>query len=160
LAISLLVLISAVTGILLGWKKQSDWLQPGTERGVDGTLDEWQSLDRLANTATIAFTEAVGAEANSTIDRMDVRPGKNSVKVRFEHEDYEVQVDGISGAVLHVGQRNADWIERIHDGSIISEYFKLVSMNMVGFGLLIMTLTGLWLYYGPKRYRAYRRQAK
>ena len=56
-----------------------------------------------------------------------------------------------------MGQRNADWIERVHDGSIVSEAFKLGSMNALGLGLLFMTLSGAWLYFGPRRIRARRR---
>lgn len=159
LALSVLVIVSAVTGVLLGYKKQSDWLQPGTARGAEGALADWRPLYKLEAVARQAIVEA-GVHADDddpdvelTLDRMDVRPAKNVVKVRFEEGDWEVQVDGITGAVLTVGQRNADWIERIHDGSIVSEGFKLVSMNTVGLGLLAMVGSGLWLWYGPRRVR-------
>ncbi len=155
---AILLLISAITGLLLGWKKQSDWLQPGTQKGQKGELADWKSIAELSEAAIIAFRQNAGPEANAEVDRMDVRPEKNVVKVRFEYEDYEVQVDGITGAVLNVGKRNADWIERIHDGSIVSDMFKLISMNVLSIGVFIMAITGLWLYFGPKRYRAQRRR--
>ncbi len=157
LGLAVLLLVSAVTGLLLGWKKQSTWLQPATHKGSAGQLADWRPVDELASAATLAFVAHVGADVDATIDRMDVRPSKNSVKVRFEHEDYEVQVDGISAEILHIGKRNADWIERIHDGSIVSDTFKLVSMNVLSIGLVFLIATGTWLYYGPKRYRASRR---
>ena len=157
LGLALLVLVSAVTGVLLGWKKQSDWLQPSTQRGSAGALTEWQSLAVLEAAAVGAFRQNTPAGAPAEVDRMDVRPGKNTVKVRFAYEDYEVQVDGVTAEVLSVGQRNADWIERIHDGSIVSEAFKLASMNVLGLGLLVMTASGAWLYFGPRRIRAQRR---
>jgi uncharacterized iron-regulated membrane protein len=155
---AILLLISAITGLLLGWKKQVDWLQPGTQRGEAGELVDWKPISELSEAAVIAFRQNAGPDANAEVDRMDVRPSKNVVKVRFEYEDYEVQVDGITGKVLNVGNRNADWIERIHDGSIVSDLFKLISMNLLSFGVFIMTITGLWLYFGPKRYRAQRRR--
>ena len=155
---AVLLLISAITGLLLGWKKQSDWLQPGTERGQKGELADWKPISELSYAAVIAFRQNAGPDANAEVDRMDVRPGKNVVKVRFEHDDYEVQVDGITGEVLNVGMRNADWIERFHDGSIVSDLFKLISMNVLSFGVFFLSITGLWLYFGPKRYRAQRRR--
>ena len=157
LGLGALLLVSAVTGVLLGWKKQSDWLQPPTQRGTEGTLAEWAALDVIEAAAVDAFRQNAPRDAPADVDRMDVRPGKNTVKVRFEHGDYEVQVDGITAEVLSVGKRNADWIERIHDGSIVSQGFKLASMNVLGIGLLVMTATGAWLWYGPRRMRARRR---
>ncbi len=153
LALAVLVTVSAVTGVLLGWKKQVDWLQPPTAKGSAGELSEWRSLEELRTAAQVAFRQNAPAGASDEVDRMDVRPSKNSVKVLFAEGDWEVQVDGISGEVKSVARRNADWIERIHDGSIVSEAFKLASMNVLGLGLIILVVSGLWLYFGPKRIR-------
>ncbi len=153
LLLAALVLVSAVTGVLLGWKKQSEWLQPGTQRGSPGELSAWLPLADLEASAKTALAAELGPHADLTVDRMDVRPDVSTVKVRFERGDWEAQIDGITGRVLNLGQRNADWIERIHDGSIVSEAFKLGSMNVLGFGLLLMLASGLWLWYGPKRIR-------
>src|SRR5690606_1333075 len=88
--------------------------------------------------------------SNQHIDRLDVRPKKGLVKVLFQPDDWDVQLELSNGKVLSIAQRNADWIEKLHDGSIISEGFKLFSMNFLRFGLLILSLTGLLLWYGPK----------
>ena len=157
LGLALLLLVSAVTGLLLGWKKQSEWLQPVTQRGTAGAFEAWLPMSVLADSATAAFAKTAGADTGPEIDRMDARPGKNTVKVRFAHDDYEVQVDAITGRVLNVGKRNADWIERIHDGSIVSQPFKLVSMNALSVGLVLLIASGTWLWYGPRRYRKVRR---
>ena len=158
LGLGALLLVSALTGALLGWKKQSAWLQPPTQRGTEGTLGEWRSLEDLRAVAVLAFRQNAPRDAPTEVSRMDVRPGRNTVKVRFAYGDYEVQVDGITAEVLSVGRRNADWIERIHDGSIVSEGFKLASMNALGVGLAALTATGAWLYWGPRRMRARRRR--
>ena len=39
-----------------------------------------------------------------------------------------------------------------------SDLFKLISMNGLGIGLLVLMLTGLWLWYGPRRYRRLKRR--
>lgn len=157
IGLAVLVLVSAVTGVLLGWKKQVNWLQPPTAKGTAGELEDWRTLGDLRSIAQEAFRQNAPPGSPDAVDRMDVRPGKNSVKVLFEFDDYEIQLDGVSGEVLSVAQRNADWIERIHDGSIVSEAFKVLSMNVLGVGLAVMVVTGAWLYFGPRRIRARRR---
>jgi hypothetical protein len=90
---------------------------------------------------------------SNAVDRLDVRPDKGIVKVLMKHGYWEVQVDGASARVLSVAQRHADWIEHIHDGSIVNEIFKVSYTNILGFGLLILSVTGLYLWYGPKAVR-------
>ena len=48
------------------------------------------------------------------------------------------------------------FIERIHDGSIIEFYFsqtdisKWVYSTLIGLGLIALSLSGFFLWYGPK----------
>ena len=79
------------------------------------------------------------------------------VKVLFEKGNWEVQIDGTSGEVKSIAKRYSDWIESLHDGSIISDGFKLVSMNVLGIGVLILMSSGIWLWYGPKVIREMKR---
>lgn len=149
-----LVVISSGTGILLGWKKNSETLQPPTQQGEAATLADWRPLEQLAGAARVALADELGPAAATglVLDRFDVRPDKGVVKVLFTG-DWEVQVDGATAQVLSVARRHSDWIERIHDGSIISDGFKLVAMNILGLGLLGLSATGFWMWYGPKRLR-------
>lgn len=148
-----LALISAFTGLLLAWKKQSALLQPPTLKGAGGELIEWRPLAELAETARQVFVAKYPDQKDNNIDRIDVRPSKGIVKVLFEKGWWEVQVDGVTGEALSISKRHSDWIEALHDGSIISEGFKLLSMNILGFGLLFLLITGFFLWYGPKRLR-------
>lgn len=152
IVVSLLVIISASTGILLALKKEVNTLQPPTQKGISNDLSDWKPIHQLAEIAQEALAEET-MDISTSIDRVDVRPSKGIVKVLFEEAWWEVQVDGKSGEVLSIAKRHSDWIEALHDGSIISNGFKLISMNFLGFGLLLMVITGLWLWYGPKRYR-------
>lgn len=147
----------AVTGGLLGWKKHSD-LMPDTQRGTATELTQWKPLSELARHATAGLYDATGRL--SEIDRMDVRPGKGIVKVLFEDDELEVQVDGQTGAVLSVGRRHSDWIERLHDGSVVDDWlgiphglFKVFYNTLMGAALVVFTVTGFWLWYGPRRMR-------
>lgn len=149
----IIVVVSAITGILLSYKKQVDWIQPPTQKGTAKSLSEWLPLDQLGEKALIAFQAAQPTEQNPKIDRIDVRPSKGIAKVLLKDNWWEVQINGQTGDILSIQKRHSDWIEAIHDGSIISEIFKLISMNILGFGLLLLSMTGLWLWYGPKYFR-------
>ena len=155
--LALFLLISAGTGLLLGWKKDADWIQPPTRKGPTKALAAWLPLEQLASAAEAGLYAAQPAEAGNVVDRLDVRPGKGIVKVLFAENNWEVQVDGGTGAVLSVAKRHSDWIESLHDGSIVSDGFKLVSMNVLGIGLVLMIATGIWLWYGPKVVRRLKR---
>ncbi len=151
LSLAILLFISALTGVLLALKKEVELIQPSTQKGNSTALSNWQSLDVLAEKASQALYQAQPDQQGNPIDRLDVRPTKGIVKVLFENWQWEVQIDGQSGEVLSVAKRYSDWIEALHDGSIISDGFKLVSMNFLGIGIVFLICTGLWLWYGPKR---------
>jgi uncharacterized iron-regulated membrane protein len=151
ISISLLVFISAVTGVFLGWKKNFDILQPPTQKGVSLNMEDWKSADQLAQAALVSV-DSLGLNAEN-IDRIEYRPTKGIAKVIFDTGSWEAQIDATTLEVLSVAKRNSDWIEKIHDGSIISEFFKVASMNILGIGLLVLIFSGLWLWFGPKRIR-------
>lgn len=111
----------------------------------------------MATIATAALDSTTGAR-NNFIDRIEARPEKGMVKVLFKEGYWEVQLDGSTGKVLSVARRHSDWIEKVHDGSIVSDFFKLVSMNVLGLGLLVLTATGFTLWFYPKRIRQLKKQ--
>lgn len=157
LVLAIFLFISAVTGILLGLKKDVDVLQPPTQKGVSKDLATWMSVDELAELAAVGFYEEYPDQKNNAVDRIDVRPSKGIAKVLFKEGNWEVQIDGTTGEVKSVAKRYSDWIESLHDGSIINDLFKLISMNILGIGIVIMIGSGLWLYYGPKKYKQAKR---
>ncbi len=158
ISLAIILLISAITGILLAWKKEVTLIQPATQKGISLDLSSWKPLHELSDIATAAFYETCPDQKGNLIDRMDVRPDKGIVKVLFQKGYWEVQVDGTSGEIKSIAKRHSDWIEHLHDGSIISDLFKLVSMNVLGIGLMILISTGLWLWYGPRLVRAIKRK--
>lgn len=151
--------IMAVTGILLGWKKHSgERIMPDTYRGATDDMTAWLPLDTLSFLAAEALFQKTGTL--SEIDRIDVRPGKGSMKFLFKQGYREVQLDAATGETLSVGHRHSDWIEQVHDGSIVDDWFgvphgifKVFYNTLMGTALVIFTVTGFWLWYGPKRMR-------
>lgn len=150
--------ISSLTGILLAWKKDIAVLQPPSQKGSKQALTQALPLAELQERATVALKATVPNQDNNTLDRMDVRPDKGIVKCLFEQGYWEVQLDLYDGSTLSVAQRHSDWIEQLHDGSLIADWFKLLSMNLLGLGLLFLGGTGLWLWYGPKKIRRLKKQ--
>lgn len=155
-----LLIISALTGILLSLKKDVDIIQPPTTKGASKKLTEWKPMYKLDSLARLALYTAHPAQKDNPVDRIDVRPSKGVVKVLFDQGYWEVQLDGATGEVKSIAKRHSDWIEALHDGSIISDLFKLISMNVLGWGLMILIASGLWLWYGPKRLRILKRNKR
>ena len=149
--ITLFVLISAITGIALAWKKNIDLLQPPTQKGETLNIKDWQPVEALTKTALIAV-DSLGLTYED-LDKIEYRATKGIAKVIFDTGSWEVQIDAQTLKVFSVAKRHSDWIEQVHDGSIITDLFKIISMNILGIGLVILAMSGFWLWYGPKKIR-------
>lgn len=150
----------SISGLLLGWKKDSRGvILPPSYEGSSTELREWLPLDSLHRKAVFILHDSISPTLSSRIDRIDVRKEKGMVKFIFEDHYYGIQLDGTTGEVLNIGKRHSDLIENIHDGSILDTYLgtagilKLLYTSIMGIALLIFTITGFWLWYGPKRMR-------
>ena len=151
----------AVTGLLLGWKKHSgDIILSKSYKGTSSDLKEWLPVDSLHTLANAYLLGRVSPELSTTIDRIDIRKEKGMVKFIYADHLWGLQLDGATGKLLHVERRYSDLIENIHDGSILDDYLgtnnqqlKVFYTSVMGIALLIFTITGFWLWYGPKRMR-------
>ncbi|WP_031428862.1 PepSY domain-containing protein [Flavimarina sp. Hel_I_48] len=152
-------IVISVSGILLGWKKHSNGvLLPATTKGTSTELAEWLPLQELEERAFQVLHDSVDDNLSLSLDRIDVRKEKGIVKFIFAEHLNSIQLDGATGKVLQIGIRRSDFIERVHDGSILDDYFnisngfiKVTYTTMMGIALLLFSLTGFWLWYGPKR---------
>lgn len=153
--------IISISGILLGWKKNSGgYILAETQKGVSSNLADWQPLDLLHQKAVEIFRDSISPLDNIEVDRMEVRKNKGIVKFTFEDNFWGIQLDGTTGKLLRIEKRRGDYIEKIHDGSLLDYYietqngqFKLIYTTIMGVALFIFTTTGFWLWYGPKRMR-------
>lgn len=153
--------VMATTGILLGLKKHSgELIQDKTYSGTSTNLKEWLPIDSLYANAYRAFRDSISILLPVEVDRVDVRADKGVVKFVFSKRFWGIQIDGATGKVLHVERRRSDFIEMLHDGSLVDHYlgipsgmFKLIYTLIMGVALLLFTITGFWLWYGPKRMR-------
>ena len=133
---------------------------PETKNGTSKELSEFLPLDSLRTNANHFITDYLKESKSPHIDRIDVRPDKGMVKFTFKSNFYEVQLDGATGSLLQIELRRSDVIEKIHDGSIIDYYlgfesgvFKLIYTILMSLALMLFSITGFWLWYGPKRMR-------
>jgi hypothetical protein len=155
----LIFLFVSITGLLLGWKKDSGgYLLPNTQRGISTNPTEWMYLDELQILAA-HLLDSLDHDLDPTIDRLDIRPERGIVKFTFQHHYQELQLDLATGELLSYGKRRSDWLEHVHDGSIVdltlgTGFFKLLYTSVAGLALLTFTVTGFWLWYGPRRMRA------
>ncbi len=159
IALFVFFFIMAITGGLLGWKKHAgEVLMPKTYAGSSVDPGSWLPMDSLSFLAIEALYQSTGQLLE--VDRIDIRPDKGSMKFLFPRRNYEVQLDAATGRVLSVGRRHNDWIEQVHDGSIVDDWlgipnglFKVFYNTVMGSALVLFTVTGFWLWYGPRRMR-------
>lgn len=151
----------SISGLLLGWKKHSGGLiLSKSYQGTSTNLADWLPLDSLQHMANSYLLTQVSPDLSTKIDRIDIRKDKGMVKFTYTDHIWGLQLDGSTGKLLHTERRYSDFIERIHDGSIIDNYigtsnnqFKVFYTTVMGIALLLFTITGFWLWYGPKRMR-------
>ncbi len=136
----LIVMIGA--GVLLQLKKELDWVQPPTAQGEESALPA-ASLDQMF--AAAKAVPQAGIESWADLVRVDIKPGRGMVKF-VSTSSWEVQVDTATAQVLQVAYRRSDLIETIHDGSFFAGWAKLYVFLPAGVGLLILWLTGLYLF--------------
>lgn len=155
IVLGLIFLNIAVTGFLLLIKKDHEWIQPPTHKGVPGGVESF-----ISNQDLFAIVLDQGHPDFKTIgdvDRVDFRPGKCVFKVRSVRNLGEIQVDAVSGAVLGTAVRNSDLIESLHDGSFFGDWAHDWLMPATSISLVLLIGTGLYLWLQPK-YRHSRRR--
>jgi len=151
---SLPLLVVIVTGLLLQVKKEVVWVQPPVQKGVSTVPSV--SLQKILDSA-MSKPEA-GVHGWADVDRVDIRPSHGMAKVRSV-SGWEVQVDTETGLVLQTAYRRSDFIEAMHDGSFFHPAAKLWVFLPACVLLLILWITGLYLWIAPRLSRYLRRPA-
>lgn len=140
-----LVIVVSITGILLNHKSTLG-LMPDAE-SVEAGLEDALPLADLVRSAEGAVGNLV---AVAGVDRMDVRPDKGFMKVRFaDRVVTEVTVSLQTGEVLAVGERNDVFLEKLHSGEIFGAGWILLS-DALAVGLILLLVSGTWMWLYPK----------
>lgn len=163
IALFFFFLLISATGVLLGTKKQTGLLAP-TQKGSSADLSAWLPVDSLQKNANRYLRDSVSKDLSVELDRIDIRPGKGIAKFIYKNHYSGLQLDGTTGKLLSIETRSSDFIENLHDGSILDDLFgtgdeqiKVSYTVIMGLSLLLLVLSGLWLWYGPKRLRSAKR---
>lgn len=147
--ITVLVVVVAITGVMLNHKRFFGF-QPDPPAAARTGLEGAMSMRELVSAARSAIDKQA---VTAGIDRLDVRPDKGLMKVRFENRlTTQVTVAIHTGKVLSVGERDDVFLEKLHSGEIFGDNWVLLS-DVMAIGLLILLLTGTWLWLYPKARR-------
>ncbi len=152
---SLPVIVILVTGLMLQLKKEWDFVQPPEQRGTG-------QAPQISFEQILAACQAIpdlGIASWDDVHRIDLRPSRGLIKVTTL-DDWEIQIDAGTGEVLQVAIRRSDWIESLHDGSWFHPLAKHWLFLPAGIILLVLWLTGLYLFFQPYYTRWRRRQRR
>ena len=154
LPLILFFFLIGITSILLAWKKKAELLPPTLSTKVENGT--WILPSEMVK---IGEEEMKKMDRDPEVDRIDIRPDKGTAKVTFKTHFTEVQIDGMSGEVLSIETRHSDWIEKVHDGSILDYYTtgdegaKLTYSTLTSLGLIFLGFSGFFLWYYPRLIR-------
>ena len=148
-------IIVLLSGLFLQVKKEFDWIQPPTQTGTS------QNPELSFNTILDIARDVPELKVSGwqDIDRLDVRPGKGVVKIRGNN-NWEVQIDASTGAILQKAYRRSDIIESLHDGSWFHEQAKLWIFLPSALIVTGLWITGVYLYTVPYYSRKKNRQKR
>ncbi|MFN3820480.1 PepSY domain-containing protein [Blastomonas sp.] len=150
------VAMVAVTGVLLSLKKDFDVLQPPSAAASAPGLPA-TPLDRLL--AAVAKDSGNATLSWRDVDRIDVRPRDGLAKVIFDDRT-EYQVDLHTLEVLQTGYRTSDFLETLHDFSILGDWGKYLLSLPTGIALLVLWGTGAYMFIKPLLVKRRKRRAK
>lgn len=145
LALLVTTFVIAITGSLLALKKNFAVLQPPTREGTD------QGLPDRSIASLVSSLNALPGHEKATwrdVDRVDIRPRNGIAKVIMNSRQ-EVQVDLFSGRATATGFRTSDLLESIHDFSFMGDWARYVFSLGSGIALLVMGVTGVYLFVLP-----------
>ena len=131
------------SGVLLQLKKQSNWVQPNvviTSSSKPVMLQSYLDAASSIKEANISSWD--------DIERIDIRPSKGIAKIKSKN-NWEIQIDIETSEIYATNYRRSDIIESIHDGSFFSEVVKYGWFLPSGILLLILSLTGIYMFFIP-----------
>jgi uncharacterized iron-regulated membrane protein len=152
------LLIIAITGIVLAWKKNSNgYLQAKVLAGSNLQPSSWQSIAALSKSAN-SYLHIHFPSLDTTIDRVDIRPADAIAKIIYKKHYTALHVDLATVSIIQTEVRRADFIEKLHDGSIVDDWTnlhvaKLIYSSFTGLALLLLVVSGFYLWLNPKRVR-------
>jgi hypothetical protein len=144
IVVAIPISVIILSGLMLQTKKHFAWVQPIELRGT-GKIPTISLEQILEVCRTVSEAEI---ESWDDINRIDMRPSRGMLKV-WAKNNWEIQIDTETGAVLQKAYRRSDIIESIHDGSFFHDAVKMWIFLPSGIVLLLLWLTGIYLFVIP-----------
>jgi uncharacterized iron-regulated membrane protein len=148
IAVGLLVMLTAASGLLLLVKKRFAWIQPPVAVGAAGTPEQLRPLADVYGAVFALGLPQLRSEAD--IARIDFRPDQRVHKVVSVHGDVEVQVCAVTLRTSGPAVRRSDWLERVHDGSWAGDWLHGIVMPFVALAVLFLAASGYVMWAWPK----------
>ncbi|MBT5186922.1 MAG: PepSY domain-containing protein [Kordiimonadaceae bacterium] len=154
--IALPLLLVIVSGMFLLLKKDVEWIQPPSVRGVSDATPMVSHDQLLAAATSVEQTKGLKW---SEFDRIDYKVDRGMVKF-MTLEGWEVQVDTTNGALLSVKERRSDFFEKLHDGTYFGDWVKYYILIPSAICLFTLWMTGLYMFIYPYVKRASNKKNK
>jgi len=154
----------SITGALLGWKSIfTETIFENKEIKAETSMKKWMALDSLESIAIIALNEKTNNKFEHA-KNIQIKPSKGSISFSFK-KNYTIQIDGATGETIRIEHKNAEFIQDLHDGALIDELFdskmgisKKIYTTIMGLALLLLTLSGFWMWFKPKQIKQSKKQ--
>lgn len=129
LLIALPLIFISVTGVILLYRNQFEWIQP---KSVSSTLELGKSL--------LSFEE-ISSKVGPGIDQIIYKPSKGNLAVRMK-SGLEYQLHPQTGEVLKKAERRTAFLIELHQGSWLGPFGQLFIHGIAGFGLIFLIYSG------------------
>jgi len=144
-----------LTGTLLAFKSAfTKTVYENKAITTEGESSKFLPLASLENFATAILNEKASTNYKKS-EKLEIKMSKGTVLFYYK-EGYSVLLNGASGDPITIEKKFGGIIQDIHDGAILdswitnkSSLFKKGYSIIMGLSLLLLTITGTYLWYKP-----------
>lgn len=147
LIISMPMLLTCITGTFLIMRSHLSFIQPSKTNK--------QSISLFSIAPVSEVLRVAEKKQKGKITSIIFYPKKGYFSVRTD-SDYEMRLHGESLKILTEGPKLTGWLIKLHEGSFFSEIVRDYIFLPSAFGLLILIVSGIYIYIEPK-YKKYKR---
>jgi uncharacterized iron-regulated membrane protein len=145
-----------LTGSLLSFKSAfTKVIFENKEISGESKLSAILPLDSLETIATSTLNEKANTKFKKS-EKVEIKISKGTIMFYYK-DAYSIQLNGASGAPILIEKKFGGIIQDIHDGAILdslvtnkSSLSKKVYSIIMGLSLLLLTITGTYMWYKPK----------
>ena len=121
----------------------------------EASLMHFLPIDSLEKAAVTAINEKAGTAFKKS-EKVEIKISKGTILFYFK-DAYSIQLNGETGLPLLIEKKYGGIIQDIHDGAILDSWivnsfsgFKKGYSLIMGLSLLLLTITGTYLWYKPR----------